>query len=243
MTTAQIAVVLVFIAFAAFMQKVSGFGFGLIAVPLMSLVVSPQRAVIIATLLGLFTTTMQAWVEREHTVVPVARRLFAGACVGMPFGLMVYVAVPANGLRLVLGVVVIVAAFILSRGFTLQHGNTMAEYVVGAISGVLNTSVSTNGPPLVFLLQARGYDPHTFRGTITRVFLYSNLVSVSMFVAAGKVHRTPAMVALSAIPVVLVMQWLGARAQQHVKGDRFRALVLGLMFASGISAIIAGLTH
>lgn len=243
MTPVQVVIVLAFVAFAAFMQKVSGFGFGLIAVPLMSLVVAPQRAVIISTLLGLFTTIMQAWVERRHTVVPVARRLFLGACVGMPLGLIVYVKVPPNGLRLVLGVIVIAAAFTLSRGFTLAHGDERAEFVVGAMSGVLNTSISTNGPPLVFLLQARGYEPHTFRGTISRVFLYSNIVSVSLFVAAGKVHRTPAYVALAAVPIVLCMQWIGAKVQPHVRGERFRSLVLVLMYASGISAIIAGLTH
>ena len=243
MTVAQVVTVIVFVGFAAFMQKVSGFGFGLIAVPLMSLVVTPQRAVIIATLLGLMTTAIQAWVERRHAVVPVANRLFLGACLGMPLGFLVYVTVPANGMRLVLGVVVIVAAVVLARGLSLSHGNSTAEYVVGAISGVLNTSVSTNGPPLVFLLQARGYDPHAFRGTITRVFVYSNVVSVSIFVFAGRVERTPALVALAAVPLVLLMQVLGARLQPHFKGDRFRVLVLGLMFASGVSAIVAGFTH
>ena len=243
MSSTQIGVVVLFIAFAAFMQKVSGFGFGLIAVPLMSIVTTPQNAVIISTLLGLATTVMQAWVERSHTDVPVANRLFLGACIGMPIGLLVYTSVPANGLRLVLGTVVIVAAVALSRGFSLVRGDVRAEWAVGLASGVLNTSVSTNGPPLVFLLQAYGYDPHTFRGTISRVFVYSNVVSVTLFALAGRIHRTPALVAVCAIPVVVLMQVFGARVQPHVHGERFRALVLGLMFASGISAILAGLTR
>lgn len=243
MSVGVVIAVLAVVAFAAFTQKVSGFGFALVGVPLMSVVITPQNAVIISTLLGLVTTVMQAWVEREHTIVPVARRLFAGACLGMPFGFVVYVTVPANGLRLVLGAVVIAAAFALSRGLTLSRGNARTELAVGAVSGVLNTSVSTNGPPLVFLLQARGYDPHEFRGTISRVFLYSNIFSVILFASAGKVHKVPALVALVSVPIVLIMQVVGGWVQPHVHGARFRAVVLGLMYASGVSAIIAGLTH
>ncbi|NBU36651.1 MAG: hypothetical protein EBS32_00195 [Actinobacteria bacterium] len=85
--------------------------------------------------------------------------MFAGACVGMPVGLVLFVMGSANQLRLAVGVVVILAGLLLARGFTLDHASRRDEFVLGA------------------------------------------------------------------------------------QGERFRRLVLGLMFASGLSAVIAAATH
>jgi len=243
MTLVQFLGVLAVVGCAGFVQKISGFGFGLIVVPLLSLFLSPQEGVIISTLLAMYTTAAQAWTEREHCDTAVAHRVFVGACVGMPVGLVLFVMGSANQLRLAVGVVVILAGLLLARGFTLDHASRRDEFVLGAVSGVLNTSVSTNGPPVVFLLQARGYEPHVFRGTISRVFVYSNVVSLTLFLIAGKVRHDAAVAAAAAVPVVLLMQWMGARVAPHVQGERFRRLVLGLMFASGLSAVIAAATH
>ena len=243
MTLVQFLGVLAVVGCAGFVQKISGFGFGLIVVPLLSLFLSPQEGVIISTLLAMYTTAAQAWTERAYCDTVVAHRVFAGACVGMPVGLVLFVLGSANQMRLAVGVVVILAGLLLARGFTLDHASRRDEFVLGAVSGVLNTSVSTNGPPVVFLLQARGYEPHVFRGTISRVFVYSNVVSLTLFVVAGKVRHDAAVAAAASVPVMLLMQWMGARVASHVQGERFRRLVLGLMFASGLSAIVAAATH
>lgn len=237
----QVVGVVVVVAGASFVSKLSGFGFGLVVVPVMSLFLGPQDAVIIATLLGLVTTLNQAWVERAHADVRLVRRLFLSACAGMPFGLLVFLFVPEKGLRVVLGVVVVFAAFLLARGFQLVDSSRRTETALGFVSGVLNTSVSTNGPPLVFLLHARGYEPREFRGTISRVFLYSNVVSISLFVSAGKVHSAAALTSVVAAPTILVMQWVGTKVQPHIHGNRFRVLVLSLLFLSGASAVLAAL--
>jgi len=216
-------------------QKISGFGFGLIVVPVLSVFLAPREGVIISTLLAMYTTAAQAWTERAPCDTAV---VFLGACAGMPIGLVIFLTGSANQLRLAVGVVVIVAGVLLARGFALDHAARR-----DAVSGVLNTSVSTNGPPIVFLFQARGYAPEAFRGTISRVFVYSNVVSLALFISAGRVRHEAALAALASVPVVLIMQWLGSVAAPHVHGERFTQLVLGLMFASGVSAIVAAAAH
>ena len=236
---AEIAGVLAVVAFASSISRVSGFGFGLIVVPVMSLFIKPQEAIIISTVVGLFTSMNQAWWERRNADPEVVHRLFLSACVGMPPGLAVFLFIPEKGLRLVLGVVVMLAAFVLARGFVLPRASKRTDMGIGFLSGVLNTSVSTNGPPLVFLLQARGYEPHMFRGTISRVFFYSNVVSVSLFAWAGKLHGRAVWLALCALPLMYLMQWGSGHLAHHVHGDRFRRLVLALLFLSGVSAVVA----
>lgn len=233
--------ILAVVGVAGFVARLSGFGFGLIVVPVMSLFIGPRDAVIISTLVGLLSSMNQAWLERAHADVTTVRRLFVAACAGMPFGLAVFVLVPEHVLRAVLGVTVVAAALVLARGFTLGHASRGADFGLGFVSGVLNTSVSTNGPPLVFLLQARRFEPPAFRGTIARVFFYSNIVSVLLFAAAGKVSGPAAVMSVLSVPVLFVMQWVGTRSAGLVRGDRFRVLVLVLLFLSGISAVASAL--
>lgn len=233
--------ILVVVGVAGFVARLSGFGFGLIVVPVMSLFIGPRDAVIISTLVGLVSSMNQAWLERAHADVTTVRRLFVAACAGMPFGLAVFVLVPEHVLRAVLGVTVVAAAMVLARGFTLGRASRRADFGLGFVSGVLNTSVSTNGPPLVFLLQARRFEPPAFRGTIARVFFYSNIVSVLLFAAAGEVSGPAAVMSVLSLPVLFVMQWVGTRSAGLVRGDRFRVLVLVLLFLSGISAVAAAL--
>lgn len=233
--------ILVVVGVAGFVARLSGFGFGLIVVPVMSLFIGPRDAVIISTLVGLLSSMNQAWLERAHADVTTVRTLFVAACAGMPFGLAVFVLVPEHVLRAVLGVTVVAAALVLARGFTLGHASRRADLGLGFVSGVLNTSVSTNGPPLVFLLQARRFEPPAFRGTIARVFFYSNIVSVLLFAAAGKVTGPAAVMSVLSLPVLFVAQWVGTRSAGLVRGDRFRVLVLVLLFLSGISAVASAL--
>lgn len=233
--------ILVVVGVAGFVARLSGFGFGLIVVPVMSLFIGPREAVIISTLVGLMSSMNQAWLERAHADMATVRRLFLSACAGMPFGLAVFVFVPEHALRAVLGVTVVAAAVVLARGFTLGRASSRLDLGLGFVSGVLNTSVSTNGPPLVFLLQARRFEPPAFRGTIARVFFYSNTVSVLLFAAAGKVTGQAAVMSALSMPVLLAMQWVGTRSSALVRGDRFRVLVLVLLFLSGLSAVASAL--
>jgi hypothetical protein len=109
------------------------------------------------------------------------------------------------------------------------------------MSGVLNTSLSTNGPPLVFDLQARQLPPNEFRATITAVFALGNVVGLSLFILDGKITREGMHAALVALPAWVIGQGLGWPVRKHVHGERFRWMVLTLLFVAGTSAIVFAL--
>ena len=169
-TTAQLIVVGSAVFVAALLQIVAGFGFALLGVPLMTLAIEPKVAVVVSALTGVLVTTWQAIHSRADADKVLVRRLTAAAYVGMPFGLLVFITVNDNVLRLLLGVAVLVAVVMLALRINLHHAGPRLDYATGFLSGVLNTSLSTNGPPLVFSLQARQLSPVAFRATITAVF-------------------------------------------------------------------------
>jgi uncharacterized protein len=236
-TAGEIIVVVVGIFAASFTQVVAGFGFALLAMPIMTIALPVDRSVVIVTLLSAVTTAVQAVLLRAHTDRILARRLTLASFAGMPIGLVVLNVVDDRPLRIALGVSVLIATAMLARQVSLAHVGPGLDVGAGFVSGVLNTSLGTNGPPLVFDLQSRGLDPDRFRATIQTVFAGGNLFAIPLFVVDGKVTGDGLLGAAIAIPAWITGLALGRPARRHVAGPRFRVLVITLLTAAGVSAI------
>jgi uncharacterized membrane protein YfcA len=235
-------VVAVAIFAAAFVQMLAGFGFALLAMPVMTLAIPVEDAVVILAMLSLATTAWQSIHLRHDTDRPLARRLIVASFFGMPLGLVILNIVDDTTLKIVLGTSVLIATALLVRRLNLSHVGPRFDVACGFTSGVLNTSLGTNGPPLVFDLQARAIEAGTFRATINTVFVFGNMLALTLFALDGKVGGEDLWAALVAAPAWLLGQALGWPARKHVHGERFRWLVLSLLFAAGATAIIFALT-
>lgn len=209
----------------------------------MTLVVSPRDAVVVATVIGALSTTSQAYIDRAFVDAAIAKRLTLASFIGMPFGLTAFVLVSETGLRVVLGVVVLVSAVMLLRGFQLHDEKHRLDWVLGVVSGFLSTSTSTNGPPLVFVMQARRIDPAVFRATINTVFSLVNIVAVVMFAVAGKVNTQNLGGVLVAIPALFLALRIGYYFRKRITPEYFRSLVIFLMFLSAGSVIVSAFTN
>ena len=90
-------------------------------------------------------------------------------------------------------------------------------------------------------MQARQLAAVEFRATISTVFAFSNIFGLSLFTASGKVTRDGLIAAAVTLPAMLLGQLLGYPIRKHVHGERFRWLVLLLLFGAAISAIVNAL--
>lgn len=242
MTTAQLIVIAVAIFAASFVQVIAGFGFALLCMPIMTIAVPVEKAVVVSTLLSMLTTTWQSWKLRADADRPLLKRLVIGAYVGMPLGLVILNVVADRALRLTLGVAVLLATALLARRINLAHVGPRMDYGLGFVSGVLNTSLSTNGPPLVFDLQARHLAPIHFRATISATLALCNFGGLALFIGNGKITRDGLLASAIALPAWAAGQLSGWPVRKHVHGERFRWMVLILLFAAGTSTIVFALT-
>jgi uncharacterized membrane protein YfcA len=231
-----LAVALV-VLFAGAVQLTTGFGFALAAVPLMALAIDPHDAVIITLALATFSNGYQAWEGRTAGDRPVALRMLAGAALGLPIGLWVFVVADPAVLRLGIGIAVIGAVVALARGVDLREASAALDVAGGVVSGALTTSVGTNGPPLVFVLQARDFSPNRFRATITRVFFVLDIGSIIVFGVAGEINRGIVEAVAVALPALLVGAVVGVRIRSRLDPARFRRTVMVLLVLAAVSAI------
>ena len=229
------------VALAAVVQLAAGFGFGLSAVPLLSIAVGAHDAVVVALFLATFTNAFQAWTGRRSTDRPVAARLLAGAAVGLPFGFLVYQLVDDRVLRVVIGCSVIVAVVVIALGLDLRHAGPGLDAVGGALTGALTMSSGVNGPPLVFVLQARHFDQHRFRATVTTVFFVLDIVAVVTFAVTGNLDADVLAVVAASLPGLALGAMVGIAVRRHLDPRRFRALVLVLLVVAGGSTLISAI--
>lgn len=241
MNIADLLGVMCAVSVAAAVQALSGFGFALLSVPFMALVVDLRQAVVISTILGLCSTAYQSTRDHHHVDRAVARRLITASFVGMPFGFLAFIFLPLTGLKIALGVVVIVGTILLASGFRLAEEGRTAEWIAGVVSGVLSTSLSTNGPPLALLMTARKIPPDRFRATLNSVFTVAGFCALVLLMCSGKVHWSAVVFAVLSLPMMFLFMFFGRRARPYVDATVFSRMVLVLLLASGASTLYSAL--
>lgn len=237
----ELVALAVVVALAAAAQAVSGFGYSLLAIPVLSALTSSVDAVIVTALASIPMSPLMLAGNRQHVDVGAAGRLGIASFAGMPLGLLLLDGVSDDALRLIIGGVVVVLATMLATGFHIERSFHALDVGAGFVSGILATSTGTQGPPLVFGLQARRLGADAFRSTLAAVFVLTGVVSLGAFVATGKVDRDRIGAGVVGVPFVLGGVWLGRRLASRTSATTWRRLVLGLLYLSAASAIVTAL--
>jgi len=241
MTTDQIVLILLIVFATSVVQSLVGFGFALLAVPLMIIVIDLQSAVIVSSIVGSLSNLLQCWQLRRDIDRVLAKRFLLATVLGAPIGLVLFIYANQSALKIVLGVSILFGVAVLSRGMELQHVSSWLDWLMGAISGVLLMATSTNGPPLVFVLQARKVAPTTFRATLNLVFLVSGAFGLVMFGFAGEIVVDDVKLTAAAFPAMVIGISIGTVLRKFAPQEIFKKLVLVLLTVGGVSSIVGGL--
>jgi uncharacterized protein len=227
---------------AAFLQSLSGFGFSLLAVPLLALIVASKSAVVGSAGLGAIISLAVVARDREHVAWRTAAIFFGAALAGMPVGLLIIERVPERALQAIIAVAVLGFSALLWRDVQLRTHSLAMELGVGVSSGILSTSTGMSGPPLVMALHARRVPQQSFRATLAAVFACGSISSLLLFALAGQFDAQAERVLFAGAPALLLGIALGEWRFRRIRPERFRTLVLVLLIASGIVSLVGALT-
>lgn len=231
----------------AAVQSASGFGFALVLSPALFATLEPEEAVGALLLLGLALNLLVLF-ERgrpRHVDWRGLAPMMAAALPGLVAGATLLALLSKQALQIGVGVAVIAAAGwqLRRRAGRAQIGRRLppaAGLAVGLASGVLTTSISVNGPPMVLWLEAQGVRPEEFRATLAASFLALNLAGAGvLLVAEGRAAYD-----LGVVPPLLVLvavgYLLGALAFRRLDSERFFTLALALVLCTGMASVVAG---
>lgn len=228
------------LAMAAAVQAATGFGFALTAVPLLTLVLGPQSAVVTVLVVGLVLSVGVAVMERGHARLRDAVTVGLAGLVGMPIGLLALSTASERALTVVISLVLLCSIVLLGRGLRLPR-DPRTEIGAGLLSGMLLTSTSMNGPPLVIAFQAQRLPPREMRATLATIFVVHGAVAVVLVAVAGQVTAGAAVTAAAGIPAIAVGWFAGDRAFRRLDATAFRRVVLGLLTVTALVTLSTSL--
>ncbi len=237
----SIAVILI-TCFAAFGQTVAGFGFSLLAVPPLSMVIDPKDAIAVSLILLIGNSAMLAWGERSHIEWEAVRTLLASAAFGLPFGFAALAFTPVAGLQIALAVSVLFAVALMLSGVELERQSRTADLLGGFFCGVLTTSLNTPGPPAVLAIQTRKLSPEQFRPTTSAVLGLASLAGAVLFLIGDRMTSNVGQTCLVAFPATLVGWRFGLSARRRIPPTKFRVLILVLLVAAALMTLVAVVT-
>jgi hypothetical protein len=232
----------------ATVQAAAGFGLALIAGPAIVALLAPTEAVTTLMVLATVTTLLLLLVRRgSRPAVRWAdvRVVTLAAIPGIVAGVLVLAVVSKAALQFAVGVGVLAAVALQvlrrpvpgrsmpSRGVTLG---------VGLVAGLLTTTTSTNGPPLVLWLERRQVPPAVMRDTLAALFLALNLLGAAVLTASGRAGQALRPDVLLVLLTAAVVGHVAGRRLFHLLDvRRFRVAGLTLSALAGVASIVAAL--
>ncbi|MEC9002736.1 MAG: sulfite exporter TauE/SafE family protein [Planctomycetota bacterium] len=216
-----------------------GFGDALVAMPLLTFVVSMQVAtpvVAVASAVVAIWVTIQDW---QKVKVGSAWRLAASSCIGIPLGVYLLVQMPEVVVKGVLAAVIIgFAGYRLLSPRLLRLNNDRWAFGFGYTAGLLGGAYNAQGPPIVIYGVMQGWSATSFRATMQGFFVPTTMVLLVCHWQAGLWTREVGLDVLVALPFVVLAIPIGKYFNRRLEQGRFERYVDLLLLVIGIALLV-----
>jgi uncharacterized membrane protein YfcA len=233
------AVYAALVLFAAYLVRgIAGFGSGLIAVPLLSLVFPVPRVVPLVVSLDYIGSLSQGVKNLQRIAWKEQLALLPFMVVGVGLGLFVFRTVPAGVLSKVLGVFVIAYAIYQMLPLPALRGSPFAAALCGVLGGLVGTLFGTGGPFYVIYFNLRQLEKDVLRATFATNFLVDGGVRLIAYAVMGLLRRETLLYVLAAMPVTAAALYLGGRIHTGLSQRAFTRLISVLLLGSGAALLL-----
>jgi uncharacterized membrane protein YfcA len=215
-------------------QGALGFGYALVAAPVMALV-APTALPTTLIFLALPLTAFMAARERHAVDWRGLGWILAGRVLGTAAGAALLLAVPSSSLSILFGSMIVVAVLLSALGPGLE-AEPRTQFVGGVASGVMGTAAAIGGPALAVVYQRRS-GPE-LRSTLALSFVVGLLLSLAALGVAGEVHGWQAVLALWLVPAMVVGIVLSPVLAARLDTRWLRPAVLAFAAVAGVAAIV-----
>ncbi len=199
------SIVAAVIFFASFTQGMTGFGFALVSVPLISFLVDVKYAIPLAAICGLYVNVYLIFKLKNHIKYFELKELIIAAIIGIPIGSFLVLFAEARILKIILGITVIVfVVFSISKKNNHRDISNNWGYLFGWLSGILGGAFNTNGPPILIYFYLKGYDKFKQKASITGFFIVSSFLIVLSHIVTGVSNYEIWIDSVKLLPIVLI---------------------------------------
>ena len=218
---------------AYLVRGICGFGSGLIAIPVLSLLFPLKVAVPLVVMLDYLASAGQGASLRQSIQWREIGRLIIPALIGVSAGLLVFHKVDAELLTRFLGGFVFLYALYSLWGPEMPRVSSWWALPAAFSGGAVGTLFGTGGPFYVTYLKARQLDKNLFRATFACIFLLDGAARVAGYVGTSVVDIQLLVLLAMSLPVMILGMYLGGKIHTSLSAEVFTRGISILLLASG----------
>lgn len=232
---------IVFLAFVV--RGTSGFGAGMVAIPLLVFVIPIRTAVPMMSLL-VFTLFMILFIrDRRDVVWEELKRLLPFTLAGVVAGALLFKNLDSSLLTKLLGIVIVsYALYVLAvQYFGMPELRCSARwaYPAGFVGAVVDTMFGGGGGTLVVIyMHLRGIGRVQFRATVAVLWFFEMIARIGGYALSGFYTLQTLMLVLLLLPLM----WAGTRAGEaignRISQETFSKVLAVMLLAAGTSVLL-----
>jgi uncharacterized membrane protein YfcA len=227
---------------AGIIRGYSGFGFAMVAVTSILLVLPPVQVVPLVLILEILASIRlipQVWRDIDwHSL----RWLLVGSLFATPIGVYLLANVPEAPMRISISLMVLVAAILLLFGWTWRRmpGRPLI-LSTGVACGILNGAAAIGGPPVILFYLSSPAAVTVSRASIIAYFLGIDVMGLAMASIQGlTTSKTFLMTGFCLLPLYFGIT-IGSRMFIQTDKESFRHHVLILLIILSIAGLLRGI--
>ncbi|WP_063585498.1 sulfite exporter TauE/SafE family protein [Achromobacter ruhlandii] len=226
-------------AVAGFVQGLSGFAFGMVAMSFWAWVLDPRLAAALAVFGALTGQLLAVFSVRRGFNWALLWPFLLGGLTGIPLGVLVLPHLDMDWFKAVLGALLALwcPVMLMAQRLPRIGGNRWGDGAVGLAGGVLGGIGGFAGSVPTLWCTLRGFNKDTQRAVIQNFNLSMLSVTMAIYLATGIVTRDMAPMFAVVAPAMLIPTLLGTRLYIGISDVTFRRVVLGLLTCSGLTLL------
>jgi len=227
---------------AGFTQGVSGFGAGLVAMPLLTLLLGIKAAVPLSMLNGLIITGFLSLQLKRHIDWKKIMPLLLGCLPGIVVGAVLLKRLNADLLQLSLGIfIAIYAIYSLQVRPNPQRISSRWGYAAGFLTGTISSLFSAGGPPAIIYVSLTAWAKDEIKATLSVFFFVSGIVTAIGHAVSGLTTNATLQQLVGTGPMTLAGVIVGSLLYRRIRRQTYTTIMLWLLILMGLMMIfIAG---
>ena len=224
---------------AALVSSITGFGYALLATPLLLLFLQPQVVVPVVLISWMPLSLLLAREAYGDMSWQKISRWLIGAVPCTVLGAYGLAHIDEGVMRGVIGAMTILAAVsVWLRPHNAFVREKWMAIVVGAVSGTMAGASGVSGPPVVLFGLNQGWDFRVLRACLIGYFTLLHATTIVVLGNFGMVNNQTSLFTLAVMPGLFLGYCIGVRLKDRIDSKHFRIMTLCIVSIVGIVAIL-----
>ncbi len=224
---------------AGCVQGLTGFGAGLVAIPLLCLIIDVKIAVPLCILNGLIITSYLAVKLRSYLDKTKIFPLLIGSIPGVLIGAMLLKHIYPNHIRTLLGILLIsYSGYNLLAKPKPIRPLVIWGYIAGFFTGGITALLSAGGPPAIIYTTLTDWKKEEMKATLTGFFVFNAIFTAVVHALNGMTTGITLQYFVATAPFVLLGTVLGSKLSERINRTLYLQIVYSFLIVMGLMMLL-----